>query len=511
MSFAENLDLLIRSRYPLIYIITWEEERLLSVLNDISSQQKKALYVWSAASGLRMFSDLREDPSTLDPLVALEQIARSDEHALYLLQDFHPYFKEEHAVIIRKFRETTQLLKNSYKTLLVSSPIMLLPPELEKEATVLDFPLPTSTELRAILDDLINAVRGNPHVSINLSPIGYERMVKAALGLTADEAKRVYAKALVDDNMLNDQSIEFVIAEKEQIIKKTGILEYYHTDEQMENVGGLELLKNWLKKRVEAFSDKARKFGLPVPKGILLMGVQGCGKSLTAKVVASSWKLPLLRLDVGSVFSGIVGSSEANMRKAIAIAESIAPCVLWIDEIEKGFSGVASSNVSDAGATARIFGTFITWLQEKKSSVFVIATANDISLLPPELVRKGRFDEIFFVDLPNFDERKEIFAIHLKKRNRNPSAFPLSDLAEKTHGWSGAEIEEAVVASLFDAYEAGRDLVPADLEKNISAIVPLSKTMKESIEAIRVWASTRARPASKSEEPSRQVALELGS
>jgi SpoVK/Ycf46/Vps4 family AAA+-type ATPase len=496
MPIAEDLDLLIRSRYPLIYLITSEEDRVESVLNQIAQNMKKKFFVWSCASGFGTYGQTGFDSATVDPLVLLDRILQSEDHSIYLLKDFHIYMEKEHAVIIRKLRETCQIIRNTYKTIFISSPVMKIPPELEKEMAVLDFPLPTFNELKKILDDLIASVRSNPRIVVDLPTDIHEKMVKAVLGLTENEAKRVFAKAIVNDSKLNADDIPVVLEEKEQIIKKGGILEYYHTDEQMTHVGGMEVLKDWLSKRVEAFSDKAHAFGLPSPKGVLLMGVQGCGKSLTSKVVASEWKLPLLRLDVGSIFSGIVGSSEENMRKAIKTSETIAPCVLWIDEIEKGFSGIASSNTSDAGATARIFGTFITWLQEKKSPVFVIATANDISSLPPEMLRKGRFDEIFFIDLPTFNERKVIFSIHLEKKKRDPKTFPLEDFARLSEGWSGSEIEQVVIASLFDAYYKNRDLQPDDLRKNLKAMVPLSKTMSEKIDELRNWARTRALPAS---------------
>jgi SpoVK/Ycf46/Vps4 family AAA+-type ATPase len=273
-------------------------------------------------------------------------------------------------------------------------------------------------------------------------------------------------------------------------------LEFYSSDERLTNVGGLEILKEWLRKRVRAFSDEARAFGLPEPKGILLVGVQGCGKSLVAKSVSNSWRLPLLRLDVGRLFSSLVGSSEENLRNAIKVAESIAPVVLWVDEIEKGFSGVGSSNMSDAGTAARVFGSFITWLQEKKAPVFVIATANLVNQLPPELVRKGRFDEIYFVDLPSASERAEIWRIHLVKRNRDPAQFDLHSLAMASDGLSGAEIEQAVIAGLYEAFDRNRPLGMADLLDVLQDTVPLSQMMEEEIAALRAWARQRARPAS---------------
>jgi SpoVK/Ycf46/Vps4 family AAA+-type ATPase len=265
----------------------------------------------------------------------------------------------------------------------------------------------------------------------------------------------------------------------------------------MADVGGLDLLKGWLSTRSGAFSAKARDFGLPEPKGLLLLGVQGCGKSLTAKAIASAWRLPMLRLDVGAIMNAYIGSSEENMRKAIHIAESLAPCILWLDEIEKGFESAGGGTPSgDSGTSARVFATFLTWLQEKTKPVFVIATANSIDRLPPEMLRKGRFDEIFFVDLPSRQEREEIFAIHLSRRGRDPSRFDLAALGEKSEGLSGAEIEAVTVEGLWRAYPEERDLAQADLTDALRDTVPLSRTMAESIDSLRAWARSRARPAS---------------
>ncbi|HYV65651.1 MAG TPA: AAA family ATPase, partial [Myxococcales bacterium] len=293
--------------------------------------------------------------------------------------------------------------------------------------------------------------------------------------------------------------IDVILSEKERIVRKSGVLEFFRTQEKMDNIGGLDQLKSWLKKRQSAFSEEARKFGLPRPKGILMIGIPGGGKSLTAKAVGASWRLPLLRLDVGKVFAGIVGSSEENMRRAIQMAEAVAPSILWVDELEKGFSGTGSSNQSDAGTAARVFGSFITWLQEKTTPVFVIATANNVDELPPEMLRKGRFDEIFFVDLPTLPERTEIGAIHLKRRGRDPSQFDLDKIAEKSEGMTGAEIEQAVVSALFDEYDrhgSAGVLATEGVLHSLSETVPLSRTMKEKVAALRTWCRTRARPAS---------------
>jgi len=345
-----------------------------------------------------------------------------------------------------------------------------------------------------MLDRVIAAVRDNPNVDSKLEPSQRESLVKSAQGLTQDEIESVFARSLVERKRFD---LDIVLEEKKQIIRKSGLLEYYAPDAQIKDVGGLELLKSWLDKRSESFTDKAREFGIPAPKGILLLGVQGCGKSLVAKAVAAQWNLPLLKLDVGRIFGSLVGQSEENIRRAIDVSESVAPCILWADELEKGFAGASGGGVSDGGTMARVFSTFLTWMQEKTAPVFLMATANDVTKLPPEMLRKGRFDEIFFVDLPDGPEREEILAIHLKKRNRDVSNFNLKVLAKATSGFSGAEIEQVIIGSLYVAYDEKRELMQKDLLAEAKAVIPLSVMMREEVDELRTWAQMRTRPASK--------------
>ena len=493
----QELDTYIRARYPLLWVVTPEEKRALEEIDNLAQAHKKRLLVWSVTTGLvnPALPD-RVDSSKRDPLALLTTILDDSESCIWVLRDFHPFLKEP--TIVRRLREVSFGLQTQTvsKTVILLGPVLKIPPELEKEITVIDFNLPTESQIEAMLAQVIESARRG-EIKINLDRRQRVRLVKACLGLTQAEAANAIAKAIIQaKGRLDSDAIEAVTAEKQQIIRKSGLLEFYASEEQLTGVGGLETLKEWLRKRVRAFGEEARAFGLPEPKGILLVGVQGCGKSLVAKSVANSWRLPLLRLDVGRLFASLVGSSEENLRTAIKVAESIAPVVLWVDEIEKGFSGVGSSNVSDAGTAARVFGSFITWLQEKQAPVFVIATANSVEHLPPELVRKGRFDEIFFVDLPDAQERTAIWQIHIKKRNRNAAEFDPHTLAMASDGLSGAEIEQAVIAGLYEAFDRGRPLEMGDLLDVLQDTVPLSRMMAEEIDALRVWALQRARRAS---------------
>jgi len=490
-----KINILIRARYPLIYIVSWEEERIAVMLNTLATKTDKQLLIWSTTEGFSDYSGRKIDGEAVDPFAALTFIVEYQRSAIILLKDFHPFMKDP--VIVRKLRDLKVHLNKLRKTCFIVSPVLEVPIELEKLMNVIDFDFPTIGLLNSILEGIIDPLKENPRVDVHLTDEEREDVLKSALGLTLDEAENVFAKSLVETQRF-DPSV--IIKEKEQIIRKSGILEYYHSSDQIADIGGLEYLKEWLSKRKKGFTEKARDYGLPFPKGLLLIGIPGTGKSLTAKAVASLWNLPLLRLDVGKVFGGIVGESEQNMRNAIKMAESVSPSILWIDEIEKGFSGVQSSSQTDGGTTSRVFGTFITWLQEKEKPVFVIATANVVSLLPPEILRRSRFDEIFFLDLPSRKERKEIFSIHIKKRKRDESNYDLKALVSLSDGYSGAEIEQTIISAMFEAFSEDREVETTDIMNSIEDIVPLSKLMKEEITELRTWSQSRARLASKLEE-----------
>lgn len=501
MNFSEEIETLIRARYPIIYIVTGEEMRAQKVVVDIARKRDKNAFEWSYSSGIvpagmSIQSQKHRVGATKDPLVALDHVIEQVDPAIYIFKDFHPFLTKNNFAVVRKLKDIALQLKSSYKTIVLISPVLEIPVELEKEITVLNFPAPGRDELAELLENILNDVRKVRDVKMDLDETGRERLLQAALGLTLGEAENVFAKIIVTGDGLELDDIQAVFAEKQQIIRKSGLLEYYPTTENFDHVGGLVALKDWLEKRSLAFSKEAQAFGLPAPKGILMLGVQGCGKSLCAKAVSSLWQLPLLRFDMGRMFNSLVGSSEENVRKAVAVAESVAPAILWVDEIDKAFAGSQGSGSSDGGTTARVFGTFLTWLSEKKSPVFVVATANDISHLPPELMRKGRLDEIFFVDLPGQTERAQIFAIHLTRRKRHPENFDLLALAENSKDFSGAEIEEAITSAMYDAFYAGRELETGDLLKALHETVPLARTMDEQINRLRSWASGRARDAS---------------
>jgi SpoVK/Ycf46/Vps4 family AAA+-type ATPase len=501
MNFQAEIETLIRARYPILYIISSEEMRVQNVIVEIAKKRQKKVFEWSYSTGIvpagtSIQSHKNRSAATKDPLMALEQVIEQVEPAIFIFKDFHPFLTKNNFAIVRKLKEIALHLKNSFKTIVLVSPMMEIPTELEKEVTVLNYPLPTREDLSALLDKIIEDVRQFKQVKIELDDAGRERLLQAALGLTLSEAENVFAKIIVKDERLSGEDVNEVFAEKQQIIRKSGLLEYYATDESFDNVGGLAVLKDWLNKRSAAFTQEARDFGLPAPKGILMLGVQGCGKSLCAKAVSNQWQLPLLRFDMGRMFGSLVGSSEENVRRAIAVAESVAPAILWVDEIDKAFAGSQGSGSTDGGTTARVFGTFLTWLSEKTCPVFVVATANDISQLPPELLRKGRLDEIFFVDLPSHEECKEIFKIHLTRHQRPLDQFDLEALAKASQDFSGAEIQEAINSALYDAFYDKQDITTASILTTLSQTVPLAKTMDEQINRLRSWAEGRARNAS---------------
>nr|BFE66245.1 AAA family ATPase [Dactylosporangium thailandense] len=512
--FRHDLAQLLKARFPVLYVESYEEHRVLTELAAVCGdaalvRTPRPVWTWSATSGL-LQPDGVATQYTTEPDNALDAVLRIQQPGLFVFRDLHNSLGGDVPVlpsVVRRLRDIAAAFKAGAvpRTLVIVAPVLRIPPDLEKDITIVDFPLPTEAEIRGVLEAMIAGNAAGGRIRIELDPVGREKFAKAATGLTLNEAENAFARAMVNDGVLDLHDLDVVHEEKRQAVRKAGVLEYVDAEVRLDQVGGLENLKRWLAKRDNTWLAAAADYGLPAPKGVLITGVPGCGKSLTAKAVAAAWGLPLLRLDIGRVFSGLIGSSEQNMRAALRTAEASAPCVLWVDEIEKGFAASASN---DGGTTNRVFGTFLTWMQEKTGSVFVIATANDIERLPPELLRKGRFDEIFFVDLPSRSERASIWALHLRRRLTRPAVQGalhvddnlLRELCTLSNGYSGAEIEQAVVAALFDAFSERRPLHQEDLLRATAATVPLSVTQSEKLGAIRDWARTRAVAATAAED-----------
>lgn len=490
-TFAEELRKHIISKYSIINIVTFEDYRCAKTIAELCKVGFKTpleFFTWSSTEGL--VKDDKKIEGTTDPVQAISFVISYEPSAVFLFKDLYTDI-QNNPKLIRRLRDAYQALKNNFKTLIMTSPTAFIPAELSKEIAVIDFPMPTVTELEKLLNSTLDSFK---QVQIDLTDLDKDDFVKAALGLTWDEARLAFLHAFSGKKIINGTAIKTIIEEKCRIVRKDGILDYVDVDFSMEEIGGLENLKDWLKTRTRFFSKEAMKFGLTAPKGILLTGISGCGKSSCVKAISQYWKLPLMRLDMTKVYGGVIGNPEETMRRALQTIEAVAPVILWIEEIEKGVAGFAQG---DGGVTARIFSSFLTWMQEKKALVFVAATANQIDQLPPELLRKGRFDEIFFTDLPSEAERMEIFRVHIAKRNHDPLKFKLVDLSKATPGYSGAEIEQVVASGMFLAFSQKRKFNDLDLYKEISRTVPLSTTMAEQIKEIKRWADKRAVRASK--------------
>jgi SpoVK/Ycf46/Vps4 family AAA+-type ATPase len=490
MTDPDDLKLLIRSRHPLVTIETVEEERALRVVRTACEQMGLPLFTWSVVEGLRRVlpSSGGTTAGTESPLQALAHLCMSTVTAVFAFKDLSPHLHDEKAA--RVLRDLTQQFSRDQRTMIMIEPAVDLPKALRRTAVRYDLRLPEDGEIEGIIRKTFTDLSRHQSVRAKLTKADLHSMVRALRGLTEKEIARSVSRAALDDNVLNAADLERMLEFKRDLFMRGGVLDYVSVDLEMSELGGLENLKRWLARRRRALSPDAKKFGLEPPRGILLLGVQGCGKSLAAKAIAADWSLPLLRLDPGSLYDKFVGESERHLRQAFKVAESMAPIILWIDEIEKAFASAAGES-SDGGLSRRMFGSLLHWLQEHESPIFCVATANDISALPPELLRKGRFDEVFFVDLPGVEQRQAIFAIHLTHRKRDPADFDLAALAEAADGFSGAEIEQAVVGALYTAFAEGRRLQQEDLLNELHSTRPLSVTMAEKVAALRTWASTR--------------------
>lgn len=495
MNFRHELEVYLRARFTLICVVSFEEECVLEHVKELCEQTNRRLYTWDHAEFFQLLVGEGAPPTAKDPLSALGLMEHMPEDAVFVLCDFHQCLQGQPRVV-RKLRRLAQKFKFSRKTMIVTTPVPRIPEELKDDTVVIDFPAPSLGDLNDILSRLTAA----PGVKINLTSQGRDKLLHAALGLSVNHARRVFSKAIVSKGFLDERDIDLINAEKKQIIRESGALEFFAPSETIGDVGGLDVLKEWLRMRERAFSQEARDYGLPAPKGIALIGIPGTGKSLTAKMVAGLWHLPLIRLDLGALFGGLVGQSEENTRRALSLAETVAPCLLWIDEIEKGLS----MGGGDGGTSMRVFASILSWMQEKTQPVFVVATANNISLLPPELLRRGRVDEIFFLDLPTEAERREIFEVHIRKRKRPMQAFDLDRLAAASRGYVGAEIEQAVIDAMYMAFgdrdNPGRDFTTEDILTALARQVPISHSHRETIDSLRKWLSEgRAQSASSGE------------
>jgi AAA+ superfamily predicted ATPase len=488
-----DFEILIRANHPLILLETDEPERGEALIRWIADRLSIAYARWEPDAGL-VRSDLAnfkvEGSESL--AVCLEYITNAPGECLFHLDGLNQAHLAEPSVL-HKFAEAAQRLFSDRGAMIVPTLGLDIPPELSRLVTVLRLGAPTRDQYYAFVKQVLRDLHQRNPVEVRLSGEDIARLLNQLAGLTFFEVKKVLTKIFVEDRGFQEKAIAKVAEAKREIIERSGVLEYFTAEETLAEVAGLTQLKTWLTKRKLAFTepDKARSFGLTPPKGVLLVGVQGCGKSMCAKAIAREWGLPLIRLDPSSLYNKYFGESEKNLKRAIHTAEAMAPIVLWIDEMEKAFAH-GSAGADDSGTSLRIFGTFLSWMQDKKEGVFVVATCNDIERLPPELLRKGRFDELFFLDLPSAEVRAEILAVHLRRRGRDPAKFDLTELAAQMIGFSGAEIEQTLLSALYSAFARGVELSDALIREEIARSVPLYATAREKIESLRVWAEGRA-------------------
>ena len=483
MKFNDELALFLKARYPIIYVNTIEEDRIEYIIRKhVKTNLNRSIYSWDFVDGYTNNPN-NEGFAKRNPLQALELVERLNEEtpAVFLLKDFNRFLTD--LSISRKLRNISRILKLQPKTLIIIGSDLAIPKELQDLITVLEFQLPLEDEISQELNRLVTSLK------IKIDSQLFENLTRACQGLSLERIRRVLSKIIATYKTIDDNSISVLLSEKKQIISQTEILEYASVNEKITNLGGLDNLKDWLKKRKTAFGIQASNYGLPTPRGLLLIGIQGTGKSLTAKAIANEWQLPLLKLDVGKLFGGIVGESESRLRQMINVAETISPCILWIDEIDKAFSSTESKG--DSGTSNRILATFISWLSEKTKPVFVISTANNIDLLPLEIIRKGRFDEIFFLDLPQKEEREEIFKIHLKEFRPNSwESFNYLKLAQLSESFSGAEIRQSIIEGMYHAFYEKREFTTDDICLALNELIPLAHLESNQMLKLQNWASS---------------------
>ncbi|MGD0791661.1 MAG: AAA family ATPase [Terriglobales bacterium] len=527
----DRLKILINSSTPIVVMETVEEVRALSLVRTACSELSLAVFEWTIADGLvrcgsgvaapqpvqargtipqgnseadrlarTVLSSVGSDSgvsaktamyNTADPVQALANLETMTIEAVFVLKDFHRHM--DNPVVVRRLRDVGQKFSANRRTLVLTAPAIEMPPELASLVEFLDLPLPDRDRLREIIRETYTRLAGTHTLKLQLDSNGVDAMAANLRGLTEEAAERAISQAVVARLALSPECVTDVLDAKKALLKRSEMLEFVDATDNMASVGGLDNLKRWLEQRRGSWDDQARQFGLDPPKGVIILGVQGCGKSLCARAVAGEWKLPLVKFDTAAVYDKFIGETEKRIQKVFRVAEGLAPCVLWIDELEKVFAGSGpDSDSADAGVSSRLLASFLSWMQERKPAVFVAATCNNVTVLPPELIRKGRFDELFFVDLPSAAERKQVFSIQLTKRKRNPAAYDLDGVAAAAQGFSGAEIESAVQTALYAAFARKQELSTEDLLTALSSTVPLSITRAEEIAELRAWAKDRA-------------------
>jgi ATPase family associated with various cellular activities (AAA) len=538
----QRLKILIDSSTPIIGMETVEEVRAVRMVRAACASLNLAVFEWSIASGLMRcgstvgelvtggydFSDhslpgslpgqplhehagmesIEQNAKALynsrEPAQMLGNLEGVSIDAAFILKDLHRHMDDP--VVVRRLRDVGQRFSTNRKTIILTAPKIDIPPELHSLVELFDLPLPDRQRLRQIIDETLVRISKTHTLQRKLDAAGLDTMAENLRGLTEEEADRAISQALVTRYALCPEIVTDVLEMKKSLLKRSEMLDFVETSDNMAGVGGLENLKRWLEQRRGSWDDSAREFGLEAPKGVIILGVQGCGKSLCARAVAGEWNLPLVKFDTSAIYDKYIGETEKRIRKVFQVAEELAPCVLWIDELEKIFAGSGADSASaDAGVSSRLLAAFLSWMQDRKAPVFVAATCNNVTVLPPELIRKGRFDELFFVDLPNQAERKQIYSLQLAKRKRNPAEFDLNQVAVAAKGYSGAEIDAAVQTALYAAYSEKRALNTQSLLDALAHTVPLSTTRAEEIAAQREWARTRAVPASAGEATSASV------
>lgn len=494
MNDLERLEQLLRSRHPCISICTYDEDHALSLVRDAAINLNRPLWIWSVVGGVRegLVGGSPGLPGSDDPIAGLNNLLNFERGPICVTLDLAGHLRNEK--VLRTLRNVIRQFEQGEAQLVLIDHLVDLPEVIRAAATPFDVSLPGEAELESLVPSWLRECNAQCRIDIDISRRTFQAIVRNLCGLTRRQARQIVIDTVAIDRRFTDEDLNAVVAAKRRALSRDGLLEFIETPVDLEQIGGLNRLKDWLAARRRALSKEAVDFGLSSPRGVLMLGVQGAGKSLCAKAIATAWQRPLLRLDVGALYDRYVGESERRLREALAQAERMAPIILWIDEIEKAFASAASRS-TDGGLSQRMFGSLLTWMQEHRAPVFLVGTANDIEALPPELLRKGRFDEVFFVDLPGETTRREILAIHLRKRKRDPAAFDLDRLARACEGFSGAEIEQAIVAALHHAFAGGGEIDTALLERTIESSPPLSITMAERVAALREWARGRCVPA----------------